>query len=112
MRPFIFFLCLFLCGCGNLRNLAMKAKSERQAKQLKKLNEAATAEASSRLGDKAVGEVVYVDDEGGYALVRARTGLPLTTSEELECQGSGGARLRVTPERKNAFYAADIISGT
>jgi hypothetical protein len=111
MRPLVLFLCLLLCACGNLQNIAMKARSERRAKQLKKLNEAATAEASSRLGDKAVGEVVYVDEEGGYALVRARTGLPLTASEELECQGTGNGRLRVTPERKNAFYAADIISG-
>jgi hypothetical protein len=112
MRPFALFICLLLSACGNLQNLAMKAKSERQARQLKKLNEAATAEASSRLGEKAVGEVVYVDEEGGYALVRARTGLPLKESDELECQGTGNARLKITPERKNAFYAADIVSGT
>jgi hypothetical protein len=111
MRPLVLILCLLLFACGNLQNLAAKARSKRRAKALDKLGEAATQEASNRLGEKAAGEVVYVDAEGGYALVRARNGLPLPTGEELECQSPGNGRLKVTPERKNMFYAADILSG-
>jgi hypothetical protein len=101
-----------LPACGSLQNLSAKARSKRQAKQLNKLAEASTSEVSNRLGEKAVGEVVYVDGDNGYALVRARNGIPLPVDEELECRGTGNGRLKVTPERKNTFYAADILSGS
>ena len=112
MRPLCLLLCLLLPACGSLQNLSAKARSKRQAKQLSKLAEASTSEASSRLGEKAVGEVVYVDGDNGYALVRSRNGIPLPVDEELECRGAGNGRLKVTPERKNTFYAADILSGS
>jgi hypothetical protein len=111
MRPRILLpLLLLLPACGNLKNLHTKAQAERRQKELTKLAEAATSEASGRLGEKAVGEVSYVDDASGYVLIRARAGLALADGTELECRGSDG-KLRVTPERKNAFVAADIISG-
>lgn len=113
MRPLALILCLLLSGCGNLQNLAAKARAKRQQKQLNKLAEAATNEISGRIGERAVGEIVYVDGDNGYALVRARNGVSLPVSEELECRGgTGSGRLKVTPERKNTFYAADILSGT
>jgi hypothetical protein len=112
MRPLVLILCLLLPACGNLQNLANKARTKRQQKQLNKLAEAATNEVSNRIGERAVGEVVYVDGDNGYALVRARNGVSLPVSEELECRGNGNGRLKVTPERKNTFYAADILSGT
>ncbi len=111
MRPLLLLICLLLPACGNLHNLAVKARGKQREKELQKLAEAATSEVSSRIGEKAVGEVVYVDDAGGYVLVRARSGLALPPGQELLGQKSS-ARLKITPERKNVFVAADIVSGT
>lgn len=111
MRPQLLFLCLLLPACGNLHNLAVKAKAKHREKELQRLAEAATSEVSTRLGEKAVGEVVYVDGSGGYVLVRARSGLALPPGQELQGQKSA-ARLKITPERKSVFVAADIVSGS
>src|SRR5690242_6090070 len=108
MRPLAILLCLLLASCGNLMNLANKARTKRQARQMEKLAEASAEEASSRQGRNAVGQIIYVDSDGGYVLVRARTGLPLAASEELESTGADKARLKVTPERnRSGCYAAD-----
>jgi hypothetical protein len=114
MRPLALLLCvLLLPACGSLYNLGQKARAKSREKELKKLTEASASEASSRLGEKAAGEVMSVDADGGYALIRARQGLVLETGQELESRGKGTARLRVTPERnsKMFFFAADIVSG-
>ncbi len=112
MRPSLLILCLLLTGCGNLYNLSMKARAKQREKELKKLSEASASEASSRLGEKAAGEVILVNADNGFVLLRARNGLTLQTGQDLQCQGSG-AKLRVTPERKNPnLFAADILSGT
>jgi hypothetical protein len=112
MRPLCLLLCaLLLPACGSLYNLGQKARAKSREKELKKLTEASASEASSRLGEKAAGEVVFVDADGGFALIRARQGLTLETGQELEARGKGTARLKVTPERKNVFVAADIVSG-
>ena len=113
MRPRILLLTLVLLmpACGNLRNLHTKAQAERRQKQLNKLTEAASKEATGRLGEKAVGEVAYVDGDSGYVLVRARAGLALADGTTLECRGGSSAKLKITPERKNLFVAADILSG-
>ena len=110
MRPLLPLFCLLLPACGNLHNLGVRARAKQQEKELSRLAEAATTEVSGRLGEKAVGEVAYVDADGGYVLVRARSGLALPPAQELQCQGSS-ARLKVSPERKNTFVAADIMSG-
>ena len=111
MRPSLLVLCLLLTACGNLQNLATKSRAKQRERELSKLHEAAASEASSRLGEKAAGEVVFVDGGGGFVLIRARNGLSLQVGQELQCQGSGGGKLKVTPERKNVFFAADIVSG-
>ncbi len=112
MRPRILLLSLLLLpSCGSVKNLYTKATAERRQKELAKLSVAASSEVDSRLGEKAVGEVAYVDGDSGYVLVRARAGLILPDGTNLECQGGSGAKLKVTPERKQSFVAADIISG-
>ena len=113
MRPLLLLLCLLLPACGTIHNLGLKARAKQREKELKKLNVASISEASSRLGEKAAGEVILVNADSGFVLIRARNGLTLQTDQELLCQGSGTARLRVTPERKNRnLFAADIVSGT
>ena len=112
MRPSLLILCLLLTACGNLQNLATKARAQQREKELAKLHEAAAGEASSRLGEKAAGEVILVNADSGFVLIRARNGLTLETGAELRCEGSGHGKVKVTPERKNRnLFAADIISG-
>jgi hypothetical protein len=110
MRPHFLLPCLLLTACGHTSQKSEKAKAEARAKELQKLNVAATSEADSRLGAKAAGEVVYVDGGGGFVLLRARAGLTLAPEQELECRGKD-ARIKVTLERKGVFVAADIMSG-
>lgn len=112
MRPSLLILCLLLTACGNLQNLATKARAKQREKKLAKLHEAAAGEATSRLGENAAGEVILVNADSGFVLIRARNGLTLETGSELRCEGTGSGRLRVTPERKNRnLFAADIVSG-
>jgi hypothetical protein len=114
MRPpaFALLFCLLLPACGNLQNLSLKVRAKQRERELKNLTEASVSEASSRLGEKAVGEVILVNADSGFVLLRARNGITLDAGQELLCQSSGAARLKVTPERKsNMFFAADIVSG-
>jgi len=54
-----------------------------------------------------------VNSDSGFVLLRGRNGVTLDAGQELLCEGSGAARLKVTPERKsNMFFAAEIVSGT
>src|SRR5688572_428769 len=112
MRPLALFLCLLLTACGHLKKRGVKVRKSDRETELKKLTEASVSEASSRLGEKAVGEVIMVNPDSGFVLLRGRNGITLDEGQELLCEGSGAARLKVTPERKNnMFFAADIVSG-
>jgi hypothetical protein len=113
MRSLLLLCCLLLPACGNLMNLSAKAKAKQRQKELAKLSEAATSEASERLGEKAAGEVIYVDHASGFVLIRARHGLALHPGDELQCGASPKTKVRVTPESRNRnFFAADILAGT
>ncbi len=109
MRPLLLLLCLSLPACGNLHNLAVKAKQNRQREKALKNPPPAVSPDAAR---QVVGEVMGVRD--GYVLVQALNGAPLTANQELECRGAGpgSARLKVTPARMKNLYAADILSGT
>ena len=116
MRPLLYLLpaLLLFNSCGNLQNLAAKARAKRQQKAMEKLTETSSEEATARLGAKAVGEIAYVDDAERFVLIRALTGLHLPPEAGLETRRDGKrtALLRATPEKKNSFLAADLLEGT
>ena len=116
MRPFLrlSLAVVLLTGCGNLQNLATKARAKKQQKAMEKLAATSSEEAAARLGAKAVGEVAYVDDAEHFVLIRALTGIQLAPEATLETRRDGKrtALLRATPEKKNAFLAADLLEGT
>ena len=116
MRPLLFLLpaLLLLTSCGNLQNLATKARAKRQQKAMEKLTATSSEEAAARLGAKAVGEVAYVDEAEQFVLIRALTGINLPPQAALETRRDGKrtALLRATPEKKNSFLAADLLEGT
>ena len=112
MRPLLLLPFLLLTACGHIGHANQKARAAARERELKKLNAAATSEADNRLGEKAVGEVVRVDANGEFVLVRVRAGLVLAAEQELECRGTGGGRIKITPERKSVFVAADVLKGT
>ena len=105
---------VLLSGCGNLQNLAAKARAKKQQKAMENLVATASEEAAARLGAKAVGEVAYVDDAEQFVLIRALTGIQLAPEATLETRRDGKrtSLLRATPEKKNAFLAADLLEGT
>ncbi len=82
-------------------------------KAMENLAATSSEEAAARLGAKAVGEVAYVDDAEQFVLIRALTGINLTPEAMLETRRDGKrtALLRATPEKKNAFVAADLLEG-
>ena len=116
MRPFLplSLAVVLLTGCGNLQNLATKARTKKQQKAMEKLTATSSEEAAARLGAKAVGEVAYVDDAEQFVLIRALTGIQLAPEATLETRRDGKrtALLRATPEKKNVFLAADLLEGT
>lgn len=116
MRPLLLLLpaLLLLTSCGNLQNLAAKARAKRQQKAMEKLTLTSSEEAAARLGAKAVGEVAYVDDAEQFVLIRALNGVQLPPQAPLETRRNGQrtALLRATPEKKNNFLAADLLEGT
>lgn len=116
MRPFLplSLAVVLLTGCGNLQNLATKARAKKQQNAMEKLAATSSEEAAARLGAKAVGEVAYVDDAEQFVLIRALTGIQLAPEATLETRRDGKrtALLRATPEKKNAFLAADLLEGT
>jgi hypothetical protein len=114
MRALLLLPILFLSSCGNLQNLAAKARAKRQQKAMEKLTETSSREASTRLGDKALGEIAYVDAPDEFVLIRPLTGINLPANAGLETRRGGQrtALLRSTPERKNTFATADILEGT
>ncbi len=112
MRLLLLLPVLLLTACGHLAHANQKARAAARERELKKLNIAATSEADSRLGENAAGEVVRVDATGEFVLIRARNGVILAPDQELECRGKGGGRIKVTPERLRAFFAADVVNGT
>lgn len=116
MRVFLTFslAALLLAGCGNLQNLAAKARAKRQQKAMEKLTQTSSEEAAARLGEKAVGEVAYVDEAEQFILIRALTGVNLPPQSGLETRRGSQrtALLRTTPEKKNGFIAADLVEGT
>lgn len=115
MRPLLT-LCLLaslLASCGNLQNLATKARAKRQQKAMEKLAATASDEATSRLGSKAIGEVAWVDTAEHFILIRTLEGLNLPAGAALESRREGlrTSILHATAERKNLFLAADVVEG-
>ncbi|RYD33490.1 MAG: hypothetical protein EOP86_13275, partial [Verrucomicrobiaceae bacterium] len=104
---------LMLSGCGSVRHMAAKSRQKKEKKQLEKLITTSAADASSRLGQKAVGEIAAVGEDSQYVLMRLRTGISLPANTELESRrgGTRTALLRMTPERKNIFTIADLAEG-
>lgn len=104
---------LMLSGCGSVRHMTAKSRQKKEKQQLEKLIAASTADASTRLGQKAVGEIAAVGEDSQYVLMRLRTGISLPANTELESRrgGSRTALLRMTPERKNIFTVADLAEG-
>jgi hypothetical protein len=106
----------FATGCGNLHNLRVKAAQKKAAAEVDELVKASGNEASQRLGTLAVGEVEKVSADDGFALVKLRTGTTIAANTELATRkgpsGKVSGLLRITPERRGSFVAADIVSGT
>lgn len=103
---------LLLPGCGNLQNLAKKHRAKKAEVRMKKLVEASTDEATERLGEKALGEIVGVS--GQYVLIRPLVGLVLPQGIRLEGRhhGKRTSLLQPTPEKNGPFIAADLLEGT
>ena len=116
MRPLPLLLTLGLLGtsCGNLQNLASKARAKRQQKAMEQLAATSSEEAESRLGANALGEVAAVSDAEQFVLIRTLNGLNIPDQAGLETRRDGQrtALLRGTRERKDAFAAADLLEGT
>lgn len=113
-RVLVLVVAAAVSGCGNLMNLNEKAKAKRRMKELEKLASASTAEAKGRLGEKAVGDVVYADAGAGFVLVHALTGVSIPAGTELDCRRGAEVtgKVKVTRERKGHFNAADVLSGS
>lgn len=111
--PLLLPLVLLLTSCGNLQNLATKARAKRQQKAMEKLVETSSEEATARLGAHAVGEISYVADAEQYVLVKTLAGATIPESANLESRQNGkrNAILRATSARNKAFIAADILEG-
>ncbi|MDB6073982.1 MAG: hypothetical protein JWO89_1622 [Verrucomicrobiaceae bacterium] len=92
-------ICL-LAGCHALKNLmAHKPKKEEDTKEAKQL---------------MVGTIELVNPEQRFVLIRTIAHLMLPVGTELFSRGPDGqtTKLKVTPERKGTFLAADIVSGS
>lgn len=115
MRPLLLLLpfVLLLSSCGNLKNLATKARVKRQQKAMEKLVASSTEEATARLGANALGEVSYVADAEQYVLVKLLAGASIPESAKLESRQNGkrNAILQATSARNKGFIAADILEG-
>jgi hypothetical protein len=114
MRSVLLLPFLFLLGsCGNLQNLAIKARAKRQQQAMEKLAKTSSEEADARLGATALGEVALVHEGEQYVLIRALTGVALPADAGLETRRDGKptALLRSTTERKGNFAAADLLEG-
>ncbi|MDB6132494.1 MAG: hypothetical protein JWM59_737 [Verrucomicrobiales bacterium] len=109
----LFLAALMLSGCGSVHHIAAKSRQKKEKKQLEKLIATSAADTSSRLGQKAVGEIAAVGEDSQYVLMRLRTGISLPANTELESRrgGTRTALLRMTPERKNIFTIADLTEG-
>jgi hypothetical protein len=116
MRPVLLFLpfLMLVPSCGNLQNLAQKARTKRQQKAMEQLTETSSEEATARLGAKAVGEIAYVDEAEQFVLIRTLTGINLPTDASLETrrEGKRTGLLRGTAERNKVFTTADLLEGT
>lgn len=105
---------VMLPGCGNLHNLAAKSRAKKDRKQLEKLIETSAGEASARLGDKAVGEIVSVAADEQFVLLKLLNGVNLPTDTELETRRNGtrSGLLKMTPEKNRMFNIADLTEGS
>ena len=115
MRPLLLLLPLviLLTSCGNLKNLATKARVKRQQKAMEKLVETSSEEATARLGANALGEISYVADAEQYVLVRPLAGVSIPDTANLESRENGkrNALMKATSARNKEFIAADILEG-
>lgn len=103
-----------LSGCGNVHNLAAKARAKKERERLEKLTEASAGEAESRLGHRALGEVASVNAEDQFVLLRPLVGVVIPPGTELESR-RGNTRtgvLRVAKEKKSLFTVADLVEGS
>ncbi len=104
---------ILLTSCGNLKNLATKARVKRQQKAMEKLVETSSEEATARLGANALGEISYVADAEQYVLVRPLAGVSIPDTATLESRENGkrNALMKATSARNKDFIAADILEG-
>lgn len=115
MRPSpLLALALLGASCGNLQNLATRARAKKQQRAMEQLATTSSEEATARLGARALGEVAYVDSAEQFVLIRTLNGIaiPALASLETRRQGRRTALLRGSPERKNAFATADLLEGS
>ncbi len=116
MRLLFPLLALALLGasCGNLQNLATRARAKKQQRAMEQLAATSSDEATARLGARALGEVAYVDGDEQFVLIRTLNGVAIPALANLETrrQGQRTALLRSSPERKNAFATADLLEGS
>lgn len=101
-----------LAQCGAVANLRAKQSAKKQQKALAELVKANAAVEKERLGEQAVGEISYVDEESGFVLVKQLVGKTIAPSTPLVAKGPGGeSRLLASPAAKGSFVAADIVKG-
>ena len=117
MRPLLFLLpgLMLLASCGNLQNLATKARAKRQQKAMEKLTETSSEEVAARLGAKAVGEIAYVDDAevelgfaGGEGLILVDPGAAAAGPAEGEVEAFGGVGFGDWPWRAVVEEHGDV----
>ncbi len=105
-----------LVSCGNIQNLALKKQQKRTQRDLDKVKQSASEEATKRLGKNAGGQVAYANPDGGFVLVAPLKGMSLPTGLEMESrsgrEGPVSGKVRISLERKGGFVAADILSGS
>jgi hypothetical protein len=118
-KPRTFSLLLFsaiLCQCGAVGNLLDKAteksRGKKQAAALAAFNKAQQEEMEKSVGRDAVGQIVSVDVEGAFVLIRNLRPPGLAADVTLDVKEGSGARVRTCPAAKAGFIAADILKGT
>jgi len=94
-------------------NLRAKQAAKKQQKALAEIAKANENVQKERLGEEAVGEISYVDEESGFVLVRQLVGKKINPNTPLVASGPGGtSQLLASPAAKSSFVAADIVKGS
>ena len=90
-------------------------KEDRKKKALEELAKTEEKQTAKRIGESAVGEVSYVDEDSGFILIKQVSGKKILPSTPLLARTPTGtitARLTASPASKGSFLVADIVSGT